>query len=159
MRTGTVFTMAVVLSMFFTGPAAAQTQITTTVIEGIVVDTSGAVLPGVDVTVKNVDTNLTRTLVTDRSGRFVALQLPPGRYTVTFTLAGFATLVQEDVVVTVGEARPARTGHEGVGRRRDGHGHDAVVDGRDDTDGRRQHAERDDRSKPRRFSGASSRTC
>ena len=43
------------------------------------------------------------TLVTDRDGRFVALQLPPGRYTVTFKLSGFATLVQEDVLVTVGE--------------------------------------------------------
>jgi outer membrane receptor for ferrienterochelin and colicin len=85
-------------------PAAAQMQITTGVIEGAVVDTSGAVLPGVDVEVRNVETNLRRTLVTDRDGRFVALQLPPGRYTVTFKLAGFASLVQENVLVTVGEA-------------------------------------------------------
>jgi hypothetical protein len=84
--------------------AAAQTQITTAVIEGTVADTSGAVLPGVDVEVRNVETNLTRTLVTDKDGRFVALQLPPGRYTVTFKLAGFATHVQENVQVTVGEA-------------------------------------------------------
>src|SRR5262249_51890679 len=76
-------------------PAGAQMQITTGVIEGVVVDTSGAVLPGVDVEVRNVDTNVSRTLVTDRDGRFVALQLQPGRYTVTFKLAGFATLVQE----------------------------------------------------------------
>ena len=54
-------------------------------------------LPGVDVEVRNVDTNLTRTLQTDREGRFAALQLPPGRYTVTFKLSGFATLVQENV--------------------------------------------------------------
>ncbi len=49
-------------------PAAAQTQITTAVIEGVVVDASGAVLPGVDVEVRNVDTNFTRTLTTDRDG-------------------------------------------------------------------------------------------
>ena len=85
-------------------PLAAQTQITTAVIDGTVVDASGAVLPGVNVELRNVDTNLTRTLTTDRDGRFVALQLPPGRYTVTFKLPGFATLVQEDVRVTVGEA-------------------------------------------------------
>src|SRR5213594_2668021 len=83
---------------------AAQSQITTGVVDAIVLDTSGAVLPGVDVEIRNVDTNLTRTLTTDRDGRFVALQLPPGRYTVTLKLSGFATLVQENVIVTVGEA-------------------------------------------------------
>ena len=84
-------------------PASAQSQITTGVIDGTVLDTSGAVAPGVDVEIRNVETNLTRTLTTDRDGRFVALQLPPGRYTVTFKLSGFATLVQENVIVTVGE--------------------------------------------------------
>ena len=59
---------------------------------------------GRDVEVRNVDTNFTRTLVTDRDGRFVALQLPPGRYTLTFKLAGFATLVQENIQVTVGQS-------------------------------------------------------
>src|SRR5437762_1120114 len=82
---------------------AAQSQITTGVVDAIVLDTSGAVLPGVDVEIRNVDTNLTRNLTTDRDGRFVALQLPPGRYTVTLKLAGFATVVQENVILTVGE--------------------------------------------------------
>jgi outer membrane receptor for ferrienterochelin and colicin len=103
MRLAHVLT-AILVSLALTSPVAAQTQITTGVIDATVVDTSGAVLPGVDVEVKNVDTNLTRTLVTDRDGRFVALQLPPGRYTVTLKLSGFATLVQENVVVTVGQA-------------------------------------------------------
>src|SRR6266545_3062654 len=84
-------------------PTATQSQITAGVIDGTVVDASGAVLPGVEVEIRNVDTNLTRTLVTDREGRFVALQLPPGSYTVTLTLPGFATMVQDNVLVTVGE--------------------------------------------------------
>jgi hypothetical protein len=97
--------VAVVLlsAMLIAVPAAAQSQITTGVLDATVTDSSGGVLPGVDVEVRNVDTNLTRTLVTDRDGRFAALQLQPGRYIVTFKLAGFATLVQENVVVTVGE--------------------------------------------------------
>jgi hypothetical protein len=103
MRTTRVL-VAIAVLLAWTIPAAAQTQITTSVIEGVVVDASAAVLPGVTVEVRNADTNFARTLVTDRDGRFVALQLPPGRYTVTFTLPGFATLVQENVVVTVGEA-------------------------------------------------------
>jgi hypothetical protein len=95
---------AVVAWLALLVPAAAQTQITTAVIEGVVVDSSGAVLPGVEVEVRNVETNFTRSLVTDRDGRFVALQVPPGRYTITFKLANFATHVQEDVLVRVGEA-------------------------------------------------------
>src|SRR5213076_3243686 len=102
MRVLYVLTMAI-LSLSVAGPAAAQSQITTGVIDGAVVDASGAVLPGVDVEVRNVDTNLVRTLTTDGNGRFVALQLPPGRYTVTLKLSGFATHVQEGVLVTVGE--------------------------------------------------------
>src|SRR5215510_15623115 len=84
-------------------PASAQSQITTGVIDGAVVDSSGAVLPGVDVEVRNVETNLVRTFTTDREGHFTALQLPSGRYIVTLKLQGFATLVQQDVLVTVGE--------------------------------------------------------
>ena len=96
--------LAAALSIFLPGPAAAQSQITTSVIEGQVADTSGAVLPGVTVEIRHVDTNVTRSLVTDRDGRFVALQLPPGGYTLTFKLTGFATLVQENLVVTVGQS-------------------------------------------------------
>jgi hypothetical protein len=83
---------------------AAQSQITTGVIDGTIIDSSGAVLPGVDVAIRNVDTNFARSLTSDRDGRFVALQLPPGKYTVTLKLSGFATLALENVLVTVGES-------------------------------------------------------
>ena len=85
-------------------PASAQTQITTAVIEGDVVDSSGAALPGATIEVKNADTNLTRTAQSDAGGRFLVAQLPPGRYTATFTLTGFAPRVFENAVVTVGQA-------------------------------------------------------
>jgi hypothetical protein len=94
--------LSIVLSLAAAAPMFAQSQITTGVIDGAVVDTSGAVLPGVQVEVKNAETNVGRTLTTDQDGRYVALQLQPGRYTVTLALAGFATLVQENVVVTIG---------------------------------------------------------
>jgi hypothetical protein len=87
-----------------TAPADAQTQITTAGIEGVVVDASGGVLPGVGVEVRNVNTNLTRTVQTDAEGRFAALQLPSGRYEVTFTLSGFATLVQDNVDISIGQS-------------------------------------------------------
>jgi hypothetical protein len=96
--------LAAAVSMALAVPAAAQTQITTAVIEGVVVDTSGAVLPGVEVEVRNVDTNFRRVVTTDREGRYSALQLPSGLYTMTFTLQNFATVVQENVRLTIGEA-------------------------------------------------------
>ena len=86
------------------GPAAAQTQITTGVIQGTVSDATGASLPGVTVEARNLDTNQARTLVTESDGRFVFLQLPPGNYRVTFLLSGFATMVQENIQLTVGQA-------------------------------------------------------
>jgi len=82
-------------------PAAAQ--VTTSAIEGVVTDSTGAVLAGVNVEISNVDTNLTRSLVTDNDGRFAALQLPPGRYSLTLKLSGFATVKLDSVLTTVGE--------------------------------------------------------
>ena len=93
-----------VVSCLLASTVFAQSQITTGVIDGTVIDASNAVLPGVTVEVRNVDTGLVRTFTTGSDGRFLALQLPTGRYTVTITLAGFATLVQENVLVTVGES-------------------------------------------------------
>ncbi|MGH9173049.1 MAG: carboxypeptidase-like regulatory domain-containing protein, partial [Vicinamibacterales bacterium] len=73
-------------------------------IQGEVQDATGGILPGVNVEVQNLDTNLVQSRVTDGNGRFVLLQLPPGRYRVTFSLSGFATIVQEGVLLTVGQS-------------------------------------------------------
>ncbi|HTM26941.1 MAG TPA: carboxypeptidase regulatory-like domain-containing protein [Vicinamibacterales bacterium] len=83
--------------------APARAQITTSAIEGIVKDSSGAVLPGVNVEIRNFDTNISRSLTTDASGRFSALQLAPGRYAVTLKLSGFTTMVLDNVLVSVGQ--------------------------------------------------------
>jgi hypothetical protein len=92
------------VTAFAAASASAQTQITTGVIQGNVEDEHGATVPGATVEVKNVDTNLTKTLTTDDNGRFVFLQLPPGRYTLTASKQGFATLKQEEFTLTVGQA-------------------------------------------------------
>src|SRR5205814_7203276 len=85
-------------------PALSQTQITTGTIQGTVTDANGAIVPGASVEIKNLDTNLTRTLTTDEGGRFVALALPPGPYSVTVSKQGFATAVAERLDLTVGHA-------------------------------------------------------
>jgi hypothetical protein len=81
----------------------AQSQATTGVIEGTVMDASGASLPGVTVTVKNTATNFVQTTTTDRAGRFRVVLLPLGPYQVTAMLEGFATYVQRGLELGVGQ--------------------------------------------------------
>ena len=92
------------VTLVFASTAFAQTQITTGTIQGTVLDANGAAVPGANVAVKNVDTNFERTTTSDDDGRFIALQLPSGRYTVTVSKTGFATLVVEKADLTVGQA-------------------------------------------------------
>src|SRR5688572_23534352 len=95
--------LAALLTLGIPGFISAQTQITTGTIQGIVTDATGAQLPGVTVEARNIGTNQARTQTTGGDGRFVFLALPPGTYRLTLTLGGFATHVQEDVPLTVGQ--------------------------------------------------------
>ena len=67
----------------------------------MVKDTSGAVLPGV--TVEAASPALiekVRSAVTDGAGQFKIVELRPGSYTVTFTLAGFSSVKREGIELT-----------------------------------------------------------
>src|SRR5438067_5541750 len=81
----------------------AQSQATTGVIEGTVMDATAASLPGVTVTAKNTATNFEQTTTTDRSGRFRIVLLPLGPYTVTTTLEGFGSTLQKGLDLGVGQ--------------------------------------------------------
>jgi hypothetical protein len=81
----------------------AQSQATTGVIEGTVVDESGGVLPGAAVSIKNTGTNFEKVLTSGSDGRFRGVLLPLGPYRVTVTLAGFSTLVREGLNLAVGQ--------------------------------------------------------
>src|SRR6266404_5182726 len=89
--------LCVLVTLLFALAALAQTQMTTGTVQGTVTDANGAVMPGANVEIKNLDTNLSRTLTTDDGGRFVALALSPGRYSVTVSKTGFATAVAEQL--------------------------------------------------------------
>lgn len=82
----------------------AQSQATTGVIEGTVVDESDAVLPGAAVNLKNTATNFEQNHTTDGNGRFRGLLLPLGPYQVTASLPGFTTHVREGVSLSVGQS-------------------------------------------------------
>src|SRR2546421_266022 len=83
--------------------ASVLAQSTTTGAIGVTVkDPQGAVVPNATVTVHNEETNTDATATTDSEGRARAVQLQPGRYTVTVAAPGFSNYKQESVVVEVG---------------------------------------------------------
>ena len=95
--------LGLLLILVFAISAFSQSQVTTGTIQGTVLDANGGAVAGATVEVKNLDTNLSKTLTTDEGGRFVALALLPGKYSVTVTKQGFATGVAERLDLTVGQ--------------------------------------------------------
>ena len=68
---------------------------------GSVTDTSGAVIPGTTVKVRNVDTGLERVTQTSADGSYNVPELPIGTYNVTCSQTGFETALTKGVVVNV----------------------------------------------------------
>jgi hypothetical protein len=90
-----------ILGLISALPAAAQEQ--TGALQGVVKDTSGAVLPGATVEVRNLSTGALSSAVTGANGVYRFPALPPGRYDVSATLSGFATAKTPNVVLTLGQ--------------------------------------------------------
>jgi outer membrane receptor protein involved in Fe transport len=78
-------------------------QRTTGNISGVLRDTSGAVLPGVTVSVTGPNIVGTMTAVTNEVGAYRVMNLPPGDYQVSFALIGFKTLNRKAVRVSLGQ--------------------------------------------------------
>jgi len=95
------FGLSFAFLLLFTASSFAQ-DITSGTIQGTVSDEQGAVVPGAAVEARNVDTNFSRTFTTDSDGRFTLLSMPPGRYVVSVSKAGFSKLNQENIELTVG---------------------------------------------------------
>jgi hypothetical protein len=88
---------AMIASAIVLAPLTAFAQ-GTSAIAGVATDTTGAVLPGVSVEARSPALiEQSRTGVTDGEGRYRIIDLLPGTYTVTFTLAGFGTVVREGI--------------------------------------------------------------
>ena len=77
-------------------PSSAAADVTRFDLAGTVTDATGGVLPGVTVTLHNVDTGFTRSDVTDAGGRYNFTALPPtGKWTLSIELAGFTPQTRE----------------------------------------------------------------
>jgi hypothetical protein len=92
------FALAIFLSM----PAVAQFRSS---IEGTVTDPGGAVVPGAQVTLTNVDTGISQSAPTNAEGLFRFLALPPGHYKLTATKQGFSTAVEDNIALLGSEVR------------------------------------------------------
>lgn len=73
-------------------------------VSGVVTDATGSVLPGVTVTVTNVETNVPAVVVTDAKGFYRAGHLNSGTYSVEAKLEGFKTVIKKGITVRVGDA-------------------------------------------------------
>ncbi|MSO30972.1 MAG: TonB-dependent receptor [Acidobacteria bacterium] len=83
--------------------AHARGQVTTATLYGVVRDSSGGILPGVNVTVTHQGTNLTREAVTDGRGEFALPALPAGPYAIKIELAGFKTYTSSGLKLGAGQ--------------------------------------------------------
>src|SRR5260370_15582425 len=92
------------LALCFATSGWGQSQITAGTVQGDVVDEKGGSVAGATVEAKNLATNFVQSDTTNTDGHFAFLSLAPGRYTLTISKAGFATVLQQNVNLTVGQA-------------------------------------------------------
>jgi hypothetical protein len=85
-------------------PAGAQVQTGSILVR--VADEQGGVLPGVTLTVSGPNLVNPMTAVSDQGGAHRFLSLPPGTYSVKAEIAGFQTVIRENLVVSVGQTTP-----------------------------------------------------
>src|SRR4029077_14010982 len=71
-------------------------------LRGTVTDSTGAIMPGVKVTILNTETGVTKDLITNEAGLYDSVSIRPGKYRITFAKEGFGKLIRDGVTVDVG---------------------------------------------------------
>jgi len=99
-------TLVVLALAFFAGTSTFGQTFRGTIL-GSVTDSSGAAVPGATVTIKNMDTGLTRTVTTSEDGSYAAPELPIGTYSVSVEKAGFKLGLVTGIKVEVSSERRA----------------------------------------------------
>src|SRR5436309_3417436 len=95
--------VAAIVALIAFGTCLSFAQTSTATILGTVKDTSGALIPGVSITVKHTESGLTRTVVSGERGGYNVPLLPVGPYELTTTMPGFKQVVRSGVNLVVGQ--------------------------------------------------------
>src|SRR6266849_7759686 len=98
-RSSIIARLLVLILLTFAAPQAAHTQVLYGSLTGDVTDQKRASVPGVRVEARDVGTGITKEATTDGNGGYQLGGLQPGTYNVTFALASFKTVIQENVKV------------------------------------------------------------
>src|SRR5262249_55469415 len=85
------------------GTCLSVAQSSTATILGTVKDASGALVPGVSITIKHAESGLTRTVVSGERGGYNVPLLPVGAYEITTTMPGFKQAVRSGINLVVGQ--------------------------------------------------------
>jgi hypothetical protein len=96
-RVFVLLSLVLVATVLFSNSALAQTSFGQ--ISGHVDDATGALVPGVTVTITEQSTHVVRTFTGDANGFYIATNLPIGIYTITVSHTGFNTAEQRDVAI------------------------------------------------------------
>src|SRR5262245_27304496 len=95
------FGALLMLTWIFNAPSFAQEKYAS--LNGVVNDSTDAVLPSVSVTLTNKATGRTSTTLTGAEGIYVLRNVEPGRYSVTFRLRGFADAEVSEINLLLGQ--------------------------------------------------------
>src|SRR5512134_1953734 len=93
--------LAILVVLLAAAPLLAQS--TTGTLQGTVTDQQQGMVPGATVTVRNVDTNASRTAVTDSQGRWRVVNLPVGNYEIKVDLTGFASVLRSGITLALNQ--------------------------------------------------------
>src|SRR5580658_1525421 len=92
------YTLSAVLVALFSAGAWSQTQLAT--VSGTITDPSGALVPGVSVTIVSQGTGLKRSIATDTAGEYRFAGLPTGLYSLRLEKTGFQSQIREGIELT-----------------------------------------------------------
>jgi hypothetical protein len=87
-------------------------------ITGTVLDAGGAAVGGAVVTIRQAETELTRTVTTSDQGSYAVTQLAPGTYNITVVKPGFKTYQENDIVLAINQVAEVNAKLESVRRKR-----------------------------------------
>ena len=92
-----------VVALLLAIPLTVVAQVTTATIVGTITDPGGLIMPGADVTARNVDTGLTRSVKSGDDGSYRLEFLPIGNYVLEVTAAGFKKAFVSDILLQVND--------------------------------------------------------